>query len=260
MLTAVRILLVIAWAKRELASISASPPGTFSSVFDNVHSIIARTGLLETADGSPSTADIVLSNLFGQPITKRNKRVLHQTFNEFLNVLEESIVSELKHAQVLFGLFEAIDRKFQNLQRATARENDKQEREEDELLSSLWSRLMGPSAYQLKKFEKNKRLLANVRSRTVHNKHVLTDHNTKLLQLKSNLELLRQKLVSPLVRRNDSSALSIEEQIVGLDGTFQYLSDIREQQKRRHMEAVYAVGSRHVGITVDPGASGIDPP
>ncbi|KAI9664873.1 MAG: hypothetical protein M1821_006321 [Bathelium mastoideum] len=254
------ILLVISWAKRELATISAFPPGTMTSMFDNMHAMIARTGILENTDGLPSKVDNLITGIFGQPTTKRNKRVLHQTFNEFLSVLEESIVSELKHAQILFGLFEAIDRKFQNLQRATARENDKQEREEDELLSSLWSRLMGPNAYQLKKFEKNKKLLATVRGRTVHNKHVLTDHNTKLLQLKSNLEILRQKLVSPLVRRNDSSALTIEEQIAGLDGTYQYLSDVREQQKRRHMEAVYAAGSRHVGITADRDANGIDAP
>ena len=223
-----------------------------------MHAMLAKTGLLENADGLPSKADKLLTSLLGQPTTRRNKRVLQQTFSEFLSVLEESIVSELKHAQILFGLFEAIDHKFHNLQRATARENDKQEREEDEMLSSLWSRLMGASAHKLKKFDRNKKLLATVRARTVHNKHVLTDHNSKLLQLKSNLEILRQKLVSPLVRRNDSSALSIEEQIAGLDGTYQYLSDVREQQKRKHMEAVYAAGSRHVGITYDRNALGID--
>ena len=254
------VLIVIDWAKRELATVSAFPPSTMTSVFDNMHAMIARTGVLEDADGLPSKVDMMLTSLFGQPSTKRNRRVLHQTFSEFLSVLEESISGELKHAQLLFGLFEAIDGKFHNLQRATARENDKQERDEDELLSSLWSRLMGANAHKLKKFEKNKKLLATVRGRTIHNKHVLTDHSTKLLQLKSNLEILRQKLVSPLVRRNDSSALSIEEQIAGLDGTYQYLSEVREQQKRKHMERVYAAGSRHVGITSAREGNAIDGP
>ena len=47
------------------------------------------------------------------------------------------------------------------------------------------------------------------------------DYNGRLLQLKSNLEILRQRLVSPLVRSNDSSTLSVEEQIIGLDDTYQ---------------------------------------
>ncbi|KAF2239265.1 hypothetical protein EV356DRAFT_439078 [Viridothelium virens] len=254
------ILLVIDWAKRELATISAAPPGTLATAYDNFHDMLARTGMLENADGLPSTTEKLLTSVLGQPTRKRNLRVLQQTFSEFLSVLEESIAGELKHAQVLFGLFEAIDGKFHNLQRATSRESDKQEREEDELLSSLWSRLMGANAYQLKKFDRNKKLLASVRGRTLHNRRVLVDHNTKLLQLKSNLEILRQKLVSPLVRRNDSSALTIQEQIAGLDSTFHYLSDVREQQKRKHMEAIYAAGNRHVGVTFDRDATAIEGP
>src|SRR6201999_119439 len=114
------------------------------------------------------------------------------------------INNELSHCTAIFALFEAIDQQFLNLQRTVIREKDKQEREEGELLSSLWTRVMGANASQLKKFEKNRQLLGSVRERTVRNKHLVVDYNGKLLQLKANLEILRKKLISPLVRSNAS--------------------------------------------------------
>jgi len=154
----------------------------------------------------------------------------------------------LQYSVALFGLFEAIDTQFHNLQRTVIRETDQQEREEGEMLSSLWSRVIGTSATELKKFEKNKQLLANVRRRTVQNKGILLDHNGKLLQLKSNLEVLRKKLVSPLVRSNDSSVLSVEEQIAGLDDTYAHLKGVREQQKQKNLNMLYNTGSRRIGV------------
>ena len=59
----------------------------------------------------------------------------------------------------------------------------------------------------LRKFEKNKSLLATVRARTVSNKHLILEHHGRLQTLKVNLETLRRKLVSPLVRRNDSVSI-----------------------------------------------------
>jgi len=175
---------------------------------------------------------------------------LQRTFNEFLNVLEESINTELTYSTALFGLFEAIDRQFLNLQRTTIRETDSQERENGELLSSLWTRVLGANKTKLQKYEKNLKLLADVKGRTIRNKYMLVDHNGKLLKLKSNLEILRKRLVSPLVRSNDSSTLSIQEQIEGLDGTYEHLRTAREKQKSRLLERLYGAGRRRVSLTV----------
>ncbi|KAI9811249.1 MAG: hypothetical protein M1827_005581 [Pycnora praestabilis] len=242
------ILIVMEWAKRELSQVSALPLTSITSVFDNFHSILCRVGVFETSYGTPTSVGKLVTDLFGQSRPQRTQQTLHRTFNEFLSVLEESINAELTYSTALFGLFEAIDRQFLNLQRTVIRESDQQEREEGELLSSLWTRVLGPNAAQLRKYEKNRHLLSNVRDKTVRNKHIIVDHNGKLLTLKANLETLRKKLVSPLVRSNDSSTLSVEEQIRGLDGTYEHLRTVRERQKGKLMEMMYGAGQRRVGI------------
>ncbi|KAJ5093684.1 hypothetical protein N7456_009545 [Penicillium angulare] len=275
------ILIVMDWAKRELELLSAQPPSTLPTiVFDNVHTMLSRLGALErtgeVSDGSVS-ATATTTTAFGHLVmavlgptsAQRTRSTITRTFTEFLSVLEESINSELTHSTALFALFESIDRQFLNLQRTVVRESDAQERAEGEMLSSLWTRVLGPDAAVVRKYEKNKRLLANVRSRTVANKHLLVDHRGRLLTLKVNLETLRRKLVSPLVRRNDSvsfmgvdgSASSpsssgaagrmlgpvesvIDGQIRGLEGTYDYLRSVRERQKAKLMEMVYGSGRK----------------
>lgn len=284
------ILIVMDWAKRELEALSSQPPSTLPTiVFDNVHDLLARLGTLERVampsggdeDGggelttAPTTFGNVVTAVFGQTAAQRTRSALTRTFTEFLSVLEESINSELTHSTALFALFESIDRQFLNLQRTVVRESDAQERAEGEMLSSLWTRVLGPDAAVVRKYEKNKRLLASVRSRTVANKHLLMDHRGRLLTLKVNLETLRRKLVSPLVRRNDSvsfiGALDgghgrsngrllgpveavIEGQIRGLEGSYDYLRTVREKQKAKLMEMVYGSG-RKLPSTLLPEAS-----
>ncbi|KAL4803528.1 hypothetical protein BDV18DRAFT_42251 [Aspergillus unguis] len=267
------ILLVMDWAKRELETLSAQPPSSLPSiVFDNMQDLLSRLGTLERITGSgevsselattPTTFGMVVTAVFGQTSAQRTRATLTRTFTEFLSVLEESINSELTHSTALFALFESIDRQFLNLQRTVVRESDAQERAEGEMLSSLWTRVLGPDAAVVRKYEKNKRLLANVRSRTVANKHLLMDHRGRLLTLKVNLETLRRKLVSPLVRRNDSVSFAgavdsgssgrtlgpveavIEGQIKGLEGTYDYLRTVREKQKAKLMEMVYGAGRK----------------
>ncbi|KAL5051500.1 hypothetical protein BDW71DRAFT_202676 [Aspergillus fruticulosus] len=269
------ILLVMDWAKRELETLSSQPPSSLPSiVFDNVQDLLSRLGTLERVAGSsgdgtteltttPTTFGTIVTAIFGQTSAQRTRATLTRTFTEFLSVLEESINSELSHSTALFALFESIDRQFLNLQRTVVRESDAQERAEGEMLSSLWTRVLGPDAAVVRKYEKNKRLLANVRSRTVANKHLLMDHRGRLLTLKVNLETLRRKLVSPLVRRNDSVSFAgavdsgssggrtlgpveavIEGQIKGLEGTYDYLRSVREKQKAKLMEMVYGAGRK----------------
>lgn len=271
------ILLVMDWAKRELETLSSQPPSTLPTIMlDNMHDLLARLGTLERVtvpdgDGvggelnTPTAFGHVVTALFGQTSAQRTRSTLTRTFTEFLSVLEESINSELTHSTALFALFESIDRQFLNIQRTVVRESDAQERAEGEMLSSLWTRVLGPDAAVVRKYEKNKRLLANVRSRTVANKHLLMDHRGRLLTLKVNLETLRRKLVSPLVRRNDSVSFAgaidssggrsngrmlgpveavIEGQIRGLEGSYDYLRSVREKQKAKLMEMVYGSGRK----------------
>lgn len=292
------ILIVMEWAKRELEALSSQPAHSLSSLFfDNFHGILSRLGALESLPAAssdsgnsnngnvlpvPTRLGTIITAIFGTTRSQRTQRTLTHTFTELLSVLEECINTELTHSTALFTLFESIDRQFLNLQRTTVRESNAQERAEGEMLSSLWTRVLGPNAAALRKYEKNKDLLKSVRHRTVANKHLLMDHRGRLLALKVNLEVLRRKLVSPLLRRNESSGMGllggagsggvgggsgggdgsgagsgsslngietvVDGQIKGLGGAHDYLKEVRESQKAKLMEMVYGAGRRRSGI------------
>ena len=249
------ILIVMEWAKRELAALSSLSHSSLSSAFTNIHSLLSRLGILEhPSTGRPTRLGTIFSDLFGTTHSQRTRNTLQRTFTEFLSVLEESINSELTYATALFSLFSTIDRQFLNLQRTTIRESDTQERLEGEFLSSLWTRVLGPNASQLRKYEKNRDLLKSVRSKTVQNKNLLVEHNGKLMALKQNLETLRRKLVSPLVKGGEGSTVGVEEQIRGLEGTYEHLRRVRERQKGRVLEVLYGAGSRRSMLGRDEAA------
>ncbi|KAF4637948.1 hypothetical protein G7Y89_g132 [Cudoniella acicularis] len=236
------ILIVMDWAKRELSQLQVLPPSALTSAFDNIHNLFSRCGILETSSGVPTKLGELATSLFGLTSPQRTRLTLQRTFTEFLTVLEDSINSELQHSLALFALFESIDKQFLNLARTVIRESSAQDSAQDDMLSSLWTKLLGASASTLQKFEKNKKLLSNIRAKTVQNKSILLEHNGKLLTLKANLESLRRKLVSPLVRANGSS-IGIEEQIRGLEEVSGYLGGVRERQKGKLMEMLYGAGS-----------------
>lgn len=234
------ILLVMEWAQRELSTVSTESPSTISSVWSNAHTMLTKVGLM--SDGR------IAQSLLGQTHQQRTKATLERTFYEFLGVLEESINNELTYSNSLFQLFEAIDKQFLNLQRTVIREQDTQERMENDFLGSLWTKVIGVNASKLRKYEKNKNLLHSVRDRTVRNKHVLVEHNHRLYQVKENLEILRRKLVSPLVRSSNSSTISVEDQIRGLESTYQQLKSSREAQKHKMMEKLFGDVPRRVSL------------
>lgn len=233
------ILLTMEWAQRELNTLRSMPSSTISSVWSNTHSLLSRVGLMSQGQ--------IAQSLLGMTQQQLTRATLERVFNEYLNVLEESINSELTYSIQLFQLFEAIDMQFLNLQRTVIREQDTQEKLEGDFLSSLWTKVIGVNASKLRKYEKNRDLLASVRDRTVRNKHVLVDHNQRLRQLQSNLETLRRKLVSPLVRSQNSSTLTVEDQIKGLEGTYVQLKTSREVQRRKMLEIVYGAGDKRHG-------------
>ena len=63
---------------------------------------------------------------------------------------------------------------------------------------------------------------------------------------------MRKKLVSPLVRSNGTSTLTVDEQIKGLEGTYLTLRATREAQKSRLYEIIHDSGTRRVGIVRGP--------
>ncbi|KAI1374404.1 hypothetical protein F4677DRAFT_455420 [Hypoxylon crocopeplum] len=235
------ILIVMNWARRELALLQTGPSPPLSTAFGNIHNLLCAVGLLENpSTGMPTRLGNMATTVFGMSHQQRTRYTVQRTFTDFLSTLEEAIENELQHALVLFGLFEAIDRQFLSLARVVVRESSQQDEQRyADLLSSLWTRILGPNASEVKKYERNRELLQNVRQKTVQNKGILLEHNGKLLSLKANLETLRRKLVSPLVRSVNSSTLTLEEQIRGLEDVGGYLEGVRARQKDKLMERLY---------------------
>jgi hypothetical protein len=231
------------WAKRRLEAIEPVAGGSVGSAIDNIHGTLNRLGLLETSAGTPTVIGRVTYSILGQTPLQRNLATLQSAFNEFLTVLEESVNNQLQHSLALFALFESIDRGFQNLHRIVLRENNSQDREEAEMLSSLWTRVLGARATEVRKFERNKQLLSSLRNQTLQNKQTLKDHNNKLLQMKNTLDLMRRKISSHIVRSNVSTAPPVDEQIQGLHETWESLKGIREQQKRKTLNMLHESGN-----------------
>ncbi|KAF4495105.1 hypothetical protein FAGAP_8764 [Fusarium agapanthi] len=255
------ILNVMDWAKMHLNRLKSSPsPSTISSAYDNIHNLLSQAHVLEDASGSPTTLGRLTSHIFGLSNPQREQRMVQLLFTEFLSVLEDSIQAELQHSVTLFALFEAVDHHFLNLARTVVRESSAQEELHADMLSSLWTRLLGTRAAELRKFEQNRLLLRDVREKTVRNKGILVEHNGKLLTLKASLETLRSKLVSPLVRGVNSTTLTLEDQIRGLSDVSDYLGDVRKQQKGKVMETLFgSVPRKKYAIEDRPGTVVVNP-
>lgn len=250
------ILIVMDWARRELSQLHSLPSPPLTTAFSNLHSLLCATGVLEDPNtGTPTRFGSVATAVFGMTQSQHTQHTLQRTFTEFLSVLEEAIENELQHSLALFGLFEAIDRQFLNLARIVVRESSHQDEKHADSLSSLWTRILGAKVSDLKKYERNRELLANVREKTVRNKGILVEHNGKLLTLKANLEILRRKLVSPLVRSVNSSTLTLEDQIKGLEDVGVYLEGVRARQKGKLMEMLYGDrNNKHARVAVTANA------
>jgi hypothetical protein len=264
------------WARMHLTRLQQAPPrSTIGSVYDNIHNMLSAAHVLEDASGMPTPTGQIITFAFGLSNPQREQRMIQRLFNEFLAVLEDTIRAELAHSVTLFALFEVVDRHFLNLARTTVRETTAQEEMHADLLSSLWVRILGARADEVRKFEENRALLRNVREKAVRNKGILEQHNSRLLTIKSSLESVRAKLVSPLVRPSanasasfsslpvsagsasasssassssgSSMPLTLGDQIRGLEDVNQYLMAIRQQQKGKVMEMLYATApSRNI--------------
>lgn len=230
------------WAKMHLYRLSTRPPPSrLSHAYDNMHNLLSDAQVLEDASGEPTRLGRLTTAVFGMSNPQREQRMVQRLFTAFISTLEEAIQDELEHSVSLFALFDDIDDHFLKLARHVAHESSTQEEFHVELLSGLWARILGPRAAELRKFERNKALLHDVRHKTVRNKGNLVSHHGKLLTLKSSLESLRGKLASHLVRGLNSSTLTLEDQVRGIAGVRDYLADIRRQQKNKVMETLYSI-------------------
>ncbi len=259
------------WAKMHLNRLHSAPaPSTMAAAYDNLHNLLSHARILEDASGAPTSLGNLATYLFGPSNPQREQRLIQLLFTEFLTVLEDSIAAELQHSVTLFALFEAVDNHFLNLARTVVRESLAQEELHADTLASLWVRLLGARAAELRKFGKNLVLLRHVRDRTVRNKRVLVDHHGRLLTLKAALESLRGKLVSPLVRgANGSSAsssaasaaayLALPDQIAGIASVSEYLAEVRRRQKGKVMEHLFSsIPGQRIPLDEPPRVGGFD--
>ena len=243
----------MSWSKLHLQRLKSSQSLTpLSSAYDNMHNLLSTAHILEDTSGNPTAIGTVTTWVFGLSNPQREQRMIQHVFNDFLQVLENSITNELSHSTALFALFEQVDRHFLTVANSVVREEGIQDQMHSDLLSSMWTRMLGGKAAELRKFETNRSLLRDVRRKTVLNKELLMQHNGKLLSLQTALEALRTKLVSPLVRGVNSSTLTLEDQIQGLSDVSQYLGRTREEQKDKVKESLLSVGSRSK-FMIEPG-------
>ncbi|KAI1815953.1 hypothetical protein GGS20DRAFT_540870 [Poronia punctata] len=238
------ILMVMDWAQRELHPLRDTENARLSMILSNVHGVLCAAGILENPNtGDPTNLGVLVNTMFGMSHAQLTHQTLQRTFNQFVAVLEEAIEEELQQSVKLFRLFEAIDKQFQNLARIVTHERSEQEEQHAETLSSLWTRLLGPKASEVRKYESNRDLLAHLSDKTYQNKQILITHNHKLITLKSGLERTRRNLISPLVRSVNSTTLTLEEQIKGLESVGGKLGETRARQRWRIMEMMFGSGS-----------------
>jgi hypothetical protein len=149
----------------------------------------------------------------------------------------------LARADTLFQIFESVDRQFQTLHRSVAKEEDSLANKKDEFLASLW-RTNIKNKMQIIKYEKNLKLLKDVRASTLSNKFELKSHIQIIRSVKD-----RKNLISPLIRRAQSNSFGIEQQLQDLSGTYGLLKGVRDAQKKKVMQQLYGGSGKRATIT-----------
>jgi len=242
------ILLTMEWTRRELQSIQTPKYGVLDTVISNIHGGLGKAGLLESPTGTPTAVGSVVSSVLGQTTQERSRATLQRTFDSLLNQLEENIANQLVHASDLFALFESVDRQFQNLHRSVAREEDSLATKQDEFLASLWRNFF-TDKIKIRKYEKNLKLLKDVRAATLTNKVELKSHIQIIQGVQDQLDKARKNLISPLIRRAQSNSFGIERQLEDVESTYGFLKGVRENQKVKVIQATWGEPRRRVGIT-----------
>lgn len=235
------------WTKRELQSIQGPKIGMIDTAISNIHGGLSKIGLLER-NGSPTAVGHFVNSALGHTTQQRSKATLQRTFDYLLGVLEENIANELARADVLFQLFESVDRQFHNLHRSVAKEEDSLATKKDEFLASMW-RTTVANKMKIKKYEKNLKLLKDVRASTLTNKSELKSHIQIINSVKEQLDKARKTLISPLIRSAQSNSFGLEQQLDDLTGTYGFLKGLRDGQKKKVLQQLWGEPKKRVGIT-----------
>ena len=254
-LTLYRILSAMDWSVRELGGVSRPAAGLFDTVLQNVQTSFRRAGLLER-NGEETGLGRVFKDVVGQTKQQQSRATLQRTFDHLLTVLEENVSNELARADVLFQLFERVERQFDNLHRSVAKEEDSMMMQREEFLASLWRRSVSNNL-KLSKFGKNLHLLKKLRASTLANKSELKAHIQLIRSVKDQLDKTRRNLVSPMIRRAQSNSFGVEQQLSHLTGTYGSLHKLRETQKHRVLHQLWAEPKKRVTITAEGEAEEI---
>ncbi|KAF2689952.1 hypothetical protein K458DRAFT_290107 [Lentithecium fluviatile CBS 122367] len=241
------VLITMEWAKRELQSIQDPKIGMLDRAIGNIHGGLSKIGLLER-NGEATTLGRVVNDVLGHTTQQRSKATLQRTFDYLLSTLEENIANELSRADVLFQLFESVDRQFHNLHRSVAKEEDSLATRKDEFLASMWRNTI-TNKMKIKKYEKNLKLLKDVRASTLANKSELKSNIQIIHSVKDQLDKARKNLISPLIRRAQSNSFGLEQQLNDLSGTYGFLKGLRETQKHKVLQQLWAEPKKRVSIT-----------
>lgn len=250
------ILITMEWAKRELQSIQGPKIGVIDTIIGNVHGGLSKIGLLER-NGSPTAIGRVVNDVLGHTTQQRSKATLQRTFDYLLSTLEENIANELARADVLFQLFESVDRQFHNLHRSVAKEEDSLANRKDEFLASMW-RMTINNKMKIKKYERNLKLLKDVRASTLINKSELKGHIQIIHSVKDQLDKARKNLISPLIRRAQSNSFGLEQQLNDLTGTYGFLKNLRDGQKKKVLQQLWGEPKKRIAITAGGKEEEID--
>lgn len=240
------------WAKRELQTLQSPRIGVIDTVIGNIHGGLSKIGMLER-NGSPTALGRVVSDVLGHTTQQRSKDTLQRTFDYLLSTLEENVANQLLRADALNQLFESVDLQFHNLHRSVAKEEDTLANKKDEFLASLWRESVS-STLKIKKYEKNLKLLKDVRALTLTNKSDLKTHIQIIRSVKDQLDKARKNLISPLIRRAQSNSWGIEQQLGDLEGTYGFLKGLRDGQKKKVLHVLWEPESkRRVAISGGEG-------
>lgn len=235
------------WAKRELHGVNGHQIGMLDTVIGNIHGGLSKVGILEHK-GVPTTVGRIVTNVLGITQYQRDKEALQRIFDTLLSALEQNIATELAHADSLFQHFESVDRAFQTLHRSVAREEDSLANKKDEFLASLWRNTI-KNKMKIIKYEKNLKLLKDVRSSTLTNKFELKSHIQIIRSVQGQLQKTRRNLISPLIRRAQSNSFGLDQQVQDLSSTYGLLKGVRDTQKKKVLQQMYAGSGRRVTIT-----------